>query len=221
MPNKFASGVYTIKNLVSGKIYIGSARLFKRRFSQHKTCLRGGYHQNSHLQRAWNKYGEDAFLFSISVVCSPELMQLYEQKMIDAMSPEYNQSKSAYSGIAVGSTITDEHKAKVGLASKEAWKNPEYRNKVTESIRRSMTEEECSNRSKRTQKLWADPEYRQKAIDARKGRATNKGYKCSPEQVANRKKAARISNMKRNYGDGWRDEYVRRYPEFVGDINAV
>lgn len=221
MPTKFASGVYSIKNLVSGKVYIGSARLFKRRFSQHKTCLRGGYHQNSHLQRAWKKYGEDAFEFSIVVICNPELMQFYEQRMIDSMAPEYNQSKSAYSGIPVGSTITEQHKSKVATASKAAWQRSDYRQKVTDSIRKAMTDEECANRSERTKLLWQNPEYREKAISARKGRATNKGYKCSPEQVANRKKAARISNMKRNYGEDWQNEYARRYPEFVGDLNAI
>lgn len=68
--------------------------------------------------------------------------------------------------------------------------------------------------------LWKDPEYRAKAVAARKGNAYCKGYKCTPEQVANRKRAARISNMKRNYGDHWKDEYIRRYPEHAEDVNV-
>jgi group I intron endonuclease len=80
--------------------------------------------------------------------------------------------------------------------------------------------EERAMRSKRTSKLWATPEYRQRAVSARKGKAYNKGYKCTPEQVENRKRAGRISNMKRNYGAAWKDEYVRRYPEHKEDLNA-
>lgn len=68
--------------------------------------------------------------------------------------------------------------------------------------------------------LWKDPEYRAKAVAARKGNAYCKGYKCTPEQVSNRKRAARISNMKRNYGDHWKDEYIRRYPEHAEDVNV-
>ena len=68
--------------------------------------------------------------------------------------------------------------------------------------------------------LWATPEYREKAVSARRGKAYNKGYKCTPEQIANRRKAARISNMKRNYGCGWKIEYAKRYPEFVGDLDG-
>lgn len=68
--------------------------------------------------------------------------------------------------------------------------------------------------------LWKDPEYRAKAVAARAGNAYCKGYKCTPEQVANRKRAARISNMKRNYGAGWKEEYIRRYPEHAEDVNG-
>ena len=48
------AGVYTIQNTISGKKYIGSARLIRRRFSQHRTALRGKYHQNKHLQAIKN-----------------------------------------------------------------------------------------------------------------------------------------------------------------------
>lgn len=72
----------------------------------------------------------------------------------------------------------------------------------------------------KAKEVWARPGYREKVSAARKGIATNAGYKCSPEQVANRRKAARISNMKRNYGSGWQAEYLRRYPEHAGDLNA-
>ena len=82
------------------------------------------------------------------------------------------------------------------------------------------SEKEIKNKSDRTKTLWANPEYREKAIAARKGKAYNKGYKCTPEQVENRKKAGRISNMKRAHGDDWKTEYIRRYPTYVEDLNG-
>ena len=84
----------------------------------------------------------------------------------------------------------------------------------------AFSEDERLQRSERTKKLWADPSYREKAVNSRKGKAYNKGYKCTPEQTENRRKAGRISNIKRNYGEGWKEEYTRRYPEFVGDLNG-
>lgn len=68
--------------------------------------------------------------------------------------------------------------------------------------------------------LWKDPEYRAKASAARRGNSFALGYKCTPEQAENRKKAGRISNMKRNYGADWKEEYIRRYPEHAGDVDG-
>lgn len=78
-----SSGIYKIENLVNGKCYIGSAVAFVRRFSSHKSMLNSGKHDNSHLQRAFNKYGQDAFVFSVvevvkdsSVLCQREQYHL-------------------------------------------------------------------------------------------------------------------------------------------------
>jgi group I intron endonuclease len=213
-------GVYKIRNTVSGKFYIGSSVCIRKRFAQHRSALNRGSHQNSHLQFSWNKYGKSVFEFEVLLVCSPEKMRFYEQILIDNLHPKYNKSLSSTSGVVAGSKCTDDHKRKVSAASKILWSQEDFRKKVTSAIQLSMTEEECKKRSSRTALLWADPEYRKKSIDSRKGNAYNKGYKCTPEQVKNRQKAARISNMKRNYGDDWKSEYVRRYPEFSGDVNA-
>lgn len=60
------SGVYQIKNINSGKIYIGSAAIsITKRWHRHKSLLRGNKHYNKHLQNAWNKDGENSFEWSI------------------------------------------------------------------------------------------------------------------------------------------------------------
>lgn len=82
----------------------------------------------------------------------------------------------------------------------------------------TQSAEFCAERSRRTTELWKNPEYRARAIAARKGNSYCAGYKCTPAQVENRKRAARISNMKRNYGDQWVEEYRRRYPEHASDV---
>lgn len=77
-----------------------------------------------------------------------------------------------------------------------------------------------SKKSAAAASLWQDPEYRAKAVAARIGNTYSKGYKCTPEQVANRRRAARISNMKRAHGVEWKDAYIARYPEFSGDVDV-
>lgn len=59
-------GIYKIECIVSGRIYVGSTCVeFKKRWKKHKQRLRNNYHENDYLQKAWNKYGEKNFIFSI------------------------------------------------------------------------------------------------------------------------------------------------------------
>lgn len=58
-------GIYQIRNVVNGKVYVGSSvNLVKRRHT-HFNELRKGIHTNGYLQRAFNKYGETNFVFEI------------------------------------------------------------------------------------------------------------------------------------------------------------
>lgn len=57
--------IYRITNMANGKYYIGSADSFARREWQHKYDLKRGVHKNPRLQAAWNKYGEEMFVFEI------------------------------------------------------------------------------------------------------------------------------------------------------------
>jgi len=79
------SGVYRITNTINGKIYIGSAKRFKQRASEHISSLKNNKHQNKHLQASFNKYGTDAFLFEVIEVVPGEksARAMREQEFID------------------------------------------------------------------------------------------------------------------------------------------
>jgi predicted GIY-YIG superfamily endonuclease/DNA-binding MarR family transcriptional regulator len=62
---KIKAGIYKITCKVNGKIYIGSSADCEKRFRQHVNQLNRGKHHNSHLQRAWDKYGEENFIFEV------------------------------------------------------------------------------------------------------------------------------------------------------------
>lgn len=86
-------GIYLIKNKVNNKIYVGSTSTgFSRRWSQHKTYLRGNKHHSRHLQNAWNKYGEENFEFSVLEEISDEklnrqFLQKREQYWFSVLKP--------------------------------------------------------------------------------------------------------------------------------------
>lgn len=72
------SGIYTITNLIDGKMYVGFAIVFNTRKNDHWDKLRKNKHKNIHLQRAWNKYGEENFVFEILEECENKFLTSQE-----------------------------------------------------------------------------------------------------------------------------------------------
>ena len=214
---------------------------------KHRQALIRGKHHSKYLQRVFNKHGESSLNVEVVLVCEENNLKMYEQLLIDGLSPEFNGAKSANSPVHRGQRLplvwkekvaetvrtryaegfkiyhpprSQEYRDRVSIQSKKSWENLELRKKMQDGIKNAMTQDERQKRSERAKKLWADPEYRQRVVDSRKGKASNTGYKCTPEQILNRKKAARISHVKRKHGELWQEAYVACYPEFKGDINA-
>lgn len=82
-------GIYRIKNLINGKCYYGSSKEIEKRWKTHLNQLRNKKHINCILQNAWNKYGEDNFIFEIVEECELEKLFEVEQKYIDTCG-DYN-----------------------------------------------------------------------------------------------------------------------------------
>ena len=54
-------GIYSIKNKITGQLYIGQSVNIERRWKEHITKRK----DKSYIDRAINKYGKDNFIFSI------------------------------------------------------------------------------------------------------------------------------------------------------------
>lgn len=66
MATKKLSGIYTITNKVTGKLYIGeSLDIYRRWYKEHIPELRKNQHYNKGLQKDFNEYGEENFIFEI------------------------------------------------------------------------------------------------------------------------------------------------------------
>lgn len=59
------AAIYKIINVVNNKFYVGSTVNPVERFRTHRKRLRRNSHHCTHLQAAWNKYGESAFVFAV------------------------------------------------------------------------------------------------------------------------------------------------------------
>jgi group I intron endonuclease len=90
------SGCYTITHRESGKIYVGSAIDIHGRWRSHRSDLNHRKHHNSHLQYAWDKYGEDAFEFEILAICPEDMVKEVEQSYLDEIFANPKPNKIAY-----------------------------------------------------------------------------------------------------------------------------
>lgn len=102
------TGIYLITNTITGAVYVGSAaKSIRERWENHRVQLRAGTHKNQYLLRAWNKYGEQAFTFTIAeVVKDRSIILEREQCWINEYFPLgekycYNLSPTAGSNIGV------------------------------------------------------------------------------------------------------------------------
>jgi group I intron endonuclease len=96
-------GIYKIVNIVNGKYYLGSSDNMKNRWKKHLYDLRHNKHHSIHLQRAWNKHGENNFVFQIVEEVKRSILLEREQYHLDTFTPwnesiGYNVSKSACGG---------------------------------------------------------------------------------------------------------------------------
>lgn len=110
---KTNAGIYQIRNLATGDLYIGSTGIgFSARWAVHKRQLMSGQHHSIILQRAWNKYGSDSFAFEILLFCDPEDCLLFEQMALDTIQPCYNVSLVAASPM-LGRRHSDQSKQRI------------------------------------------------------------------------------------------------------------
>src|SRR3954466_8850330 len=110
---KGISGIYCIRHIASGKIYIGQAVNLSVRIMEHIN----GHNSNIHLQRAIKKYGLEAFEFIVVefVEEATSLLTTREQVHLDWLfnmpSECYNICLTAESRL--GTTHTAESKAAI------------------------------------------------------------------------------------------------------------
>lgn len=160
-------GIYEIRNIVNDKVYVGSSCNIIIRFNEHKRQLRNNNHHNIKLQRAYNKYGKDAFIFTVLYeVETSEGLKNEEQKLLDLVFKDkgkvYNIAidaiaptrglKHSQETIAkqVALRATKEWKAQQSATLKEYFSNPDAIKKASEA-----------------QKLkWADPTHKKKVMEA-------------------------------------------------------
>lgn len=125
-------GIYQIRNTITNEIYIGSAASsFTKRWSRHRKDLKLNQHGNPKLQNSYNKYGVDAFEYTILEVCSKEDCIIKEQYHMDTLNPTFNILKIA--GSALGHIVPIDTRSKISHTMKGIQFSEEHKKNLSKS----------------------------------------------------------------------------------------
>lgn len=152
------AGIYCILNTINGKLYVGSAKNFYKRWYLHKYKLNRNFHDNKHLQSAWTTYGESSFEFIILEATNADRKELevreqfwidltncFDRKIGYNLSPtansqlgviRSNETKLKISAAKTGIKLnfSEAHKAALSKAAKGKIKSKEHLAKLKSSI---------------------------------------------------------------------------------------
>jgi group I intron endonuclease len=211
-----SSGVYFIRHLASGKVYVGSSVTVAQRLNRHLNELRRGVHPNEYLQRAFTLHGEAAFESGTLEVCERDARLAKEQEWIDRLSSSnedrgynliptrasqlYGAALSAHQKRGWAALTreqrqqiakhlrTPEMKARSQALANVARATPEHRKMRQAIAARTLTTEATRRKnSERLTRLWQDPTFRaQRIAGLDRGRATT--------NAARRKSAAQFGD---------------------------
>jgi len=212
------SGIYTITNKMNGHRYVGSAVDLGARFSHHLHHLREEKHCNGHLQNAWNKYGEDAFLFEVVEEWEPEFLISMEQWWMNMLQPEYNIVPVA--GSSLGRKFSDETISKLSAVAKRRSFSREGRAHLSAAGKRRG----FLTKKYRTGIFGLTPE--QITANAKKGYANSIGKLTNKQrmEIGNKKLTKSQIHEIRHLlalGDMTQDEIAKHYPVSQSAISRI
>lgn len=133
-------GIYEIRNIVNDKVYIGQSIHLEERIKRHKRELKKGIHYNKHLQRSYDKYGDENFVYTI-LYCADENEDLdkLEQQYIEqthAFTNGYNRTLGG--GGDLGMNVTHEFRMRMrDIVMGE--NNPNYGHHWTDDMKKALS----------------------------------------------------------------------------------
>jgi group I intron endonuclease len=183
----FTGGIYQITCVTTGRFYIGSAKDLHNRHRQHFGDLQRGSHSNQKLQRAFNKYGIEAFTFTVlEYVLVPEMLTAREQfffKKLNPFGPKgFNIAVTAGSQLGMKASPETIEKLRIShLGQPGYWTGKKRDPETTEKI----SAKKRGKPSPRKPGYTHSPEHREKI------RLARLGTKATPEARANMGKAGK------------------------------
>lgn len=171
--------IYKIINIINGKFYVGSTVNQRERFRAHRTRLRNNNHHCAHLQYAWNKYGEDNFIFKV-IAHIPEDESIHEAE-----------------NLWLSEHVGKEHCYNTSKFSEAPMKGRNHTTKAKALMSENRTGVHAGENHYRYGATLSE-EVKRKIGDTQRGKPKGPGRKVSPEGMEKIKAAAAAGSY-----DGW------------------
>ena len=212
-----APGIYRI-SIGPRAFYWGQSQNLRARGQQHLNALKRGDHKNPRLQASFNKHGEAAYTFEVSLLCPVEDLDMQEQFALDIFhgTPGCANSAKCAEAVGRGMTHSEEARAKISEANKGRVASAETRAKMSEANKGKKKTPETRAKMSEARKGWVySAETLAKMSEAKKGKtpsaetrakmsAALKGVPATPEAAASVRNATRAKhpNILVVYTDG-------------------
>lgn len=200
--------IYKIVNTVNGKFYVGSTTNTRERFRVHRNRLRNNKHHCGHLQAAWNKYGENSFIFHVveTITDGQSLQDAEDVWLQEHVGKEhcYNhglRSGAPWRGVKkedhpnFGKPKTEEERRAISSALKEFYakditNHPRFGKKHSEETKARIREKKLAEPARYWEGKERAEETRKKIGDTQRGKPKGPGRVVSPEGMAKIRAAA-------------------------------
>jgi group I intron endonuclease len=214
-------GIYRIRNLINGKVYVGSSQNIEQRWRQHRRALQKHRHHCRHLQRAWRRYGSEAFAFEVLKKSEIADLVRHEQEVLDETPAKlrYNEGPCVWPPMR-GRVHTNRTKEKLRQKALDQMSDPaarEYlstlqkerglhpdkvaRRRLREEARQVAIAERAAAKSQRAAEqmraIWSDKESRK-----RRCASLRRAAKCAYAT------AKRSATMKRVWSDPIKKRFI-------------
>lgn len=211
--------IYKIINTTNGKFYVGSTTNTRERFRTHRNKLRRNKHHCPHLQAAWNKYGEDAFLFRVveTVPQGQDLQEAEDRWLSEHVGKEYCYNAGLRSGApwrgvktedhpSYGRTVSPDERTRISAGLKATYaadpaSHPRLGKEHTDEVKEQIRQKKLANPTRAWLGIPRDEATKAKISATQKGRPNpRKGQKMSEQGRLNVAAAVKRGEENHFYG---------------------